>query len=100
MKRFHISVSVENFDAAITDYTARLGVTPCVVKPNRYALWRTDILNFSISRKPNQPAGIIRHVGFENDNETHFREETDSAGIVWEYFSYAQQQKEIEDLSG
>ena len=97
MKRFHISISVQDFAAAIADYTARLGTTACVVKEGRYALWRTDILNLSISCKPYQPAGIIRHIGFEDDAEATFREETDCVGIVWEYFSKEAQQKEIDE---
>jgi len=97
MKRFHISISVQDFAAAITDYTKRLGAAPCVVKDGRYALWRTDILNLSISRKPDQPAGIIRHIGFEDDEAKIFKEETDCVGIVWEYFSKEAQQKEIDE---
>jgi len=100
MKRFHISISVEDFPAAIADYTKRLGATPCVVKENRYALWRTELLNFSISCKPDQPAGLVRHIGFEDSEETGFREEKDNVGIVWEYFSAEAQQKEIEEKIG
>ena len=97
MKRFHISISVQDFPAAVADYNARLGTPPCVVKEGRYALWRTDVLNLSISCKADQAAGIVRHIGFEDDAETVFREEKDSVGIVWEYFSKEAQQKEIDD---
>ena len=97
MKRFHISISVRNFDEAIADYTHRLAEDPCVVKAGRYALWRTDTLNFSISCKPEQPAGLVRHIGFEDDAEKTFREEVDTAGITWEYFSKEAQQKEIDE---
>ncbi len=97
MKRFHISISVQDFDAAVADYSERLGDAPCVTKQGRYALWRTDLLNLSISCKPEQPAGIIRHIGFEDDDEPEFREETDSVGIVWEYFSKEAQAREIDE---
>lgn len=97
MKRFHISIAVADFAAAIADYSRRLGVSPCVVEDGRYALWRTDILNFSISRKPGQAPGIVRHIGFEDDTAEGFREEQDAAGITWEYFSPAGQLAEIRD---
>src|ERR1700723_1030668 len=95
MKRFHISISVTDFAAAVPDYSKRLEAKPCVIKDGRYALWRTDLLNFSISCKPDQAAGRVRHIGFEDDSVTGFREETDSVGITWEYFSKEAQQKEI-----
>ena len=96
MKRFHISISVTNFAEAVADYSSRLASPPCVIRDGRYALWRTDIVNFSISCKPGQPAGHVRHIGFEDDNETMFREETDCVGITWEYFSKELQAKEID----
>ena len=97
MKRFHISISVSDFTVSVADYSQRLGTYPCAVKDGRYALWRTDLLNFSISCKPGQPAGSIRHIGFEDDAEKDFHEEKDTVGITWEYFSYTTQQKEIEE---
>ena len=97
MKRFHISISVIDFAAAIADYSARLGSTPCVVADNRYALWRTELLNFSNSCKEGQPAGMVRHIGFEDDAEKNFREEKDTVGIIWEYFSTEAQQREIDE---
>ncbi len=97
MKRFHISIAVADFSGSVADYSARLGGKPCVVKEGRYALWRTDLLNFSISCKPEQPVGVVRHIGFEDDSENGFREECDANGITWEYFSKDAQQKEIEE---
>ncbi len=97
MKRFHISISVDDFAASIADYSERLGTSPSIVKDNRYALWRTDTLNFSISQKPDQPAGLVRHIGFEDDDATGFSESTDVNGIIWETFSKETQAAEIRD---
>jgi catechol 2,3-dioxygenase-like lactoylglutathione lyase family enzyme len=97
MKRFHISIAVPDYAAAVTDYSKRLGASPCVSLEGRYALWRTDLLNFSISCKVGQPAGVVRHIGFEDDAIQGFREETDSAGIVWEYFTKETQMEEIHE---
>jgi catechol 2,3-dioxygenase-like lactoylglutathione lyase family enzyme len=97
MKRFHISIAVADFTAAMADYSRRLGVEPCVVEDGRYALWRNDLLNFSISCKPGQASGVVRHIGFEDDAVEVFREEEDTAGITWEYFNQAAQLAEIRD---
>lgn len=95
MKRFHISIAVTDFKAALAEYTKRLGCPPCATVEGRYAQWRTDLLNFTISCKEGQSVGIVRHIGFEDENETGFREETDTCGIVWEYFSYEKQMEEV-----
>jgi hypothetical protein len=97
-KRFHISVSTTDYDASVADYSARLGTKPDAVIPGRYARWRTDLLNFSISCKPDQPGGIIRHIGFEDEAELVFREEQDRNGITWEYFTESAQTEEIEKI--
>lgn len=97
-RRFHISVSVTDYDGSVRDYTERLGSVPVTSVKNRYALWRTDLLNFSISCKPGQSAGIVRHIGFEDSAEQTFREEQDINGITWEYFNEAAQQSEIDKL--
>lgn len=94
MKRFHISIAVADFAASVADYSARLSCNPCVVEDGRYALWRTDILNFTISCKQGQQSGVIRHIGFENDAATGICEEQDVNGIVWETFSRDAQAKE------
>lgn len=95
MRRIHIAIAVTNFDAALIDYTARLGAQPVLCAVGRYALWRTELLNFTISCKPGQPAGV-RHLGFEDDHEAEMREEVDTVGIVWEYFSAEAQAAESE----
>lgn len=95
MKRFHISIAVSDFASAVADYSQRLGCKPCVVQQERYALWRTELLNFTISCKPGQIAGVVRHIGFEDDAEQGFREEKDTAGMVWEYFTREAQMEEV-----
>jgi hypothetical protein len=95
MKRFHISIAVDDFAASLADYSQRLNCAPCVVQDGRYALWRNGLLNFSISCKPGQQGGAVRHIGFEDDAEAGFREEKDVNGITWEYFTGEAQQQEI-----
>src|SRR5690349_6467404 len=97
MKRFHISIAVSDFTASVADYSKRLGSKPCVISEERYALWRTEILNFSISCKAGQVAGKVRHIGFEDPREKIFREEKDVNGVTWEYFSKETQQQEIDE---
>jgi catechol 2,3-dioxygenase-like lactoylglutathione lyase family enzyme len=97
-KRFHISVSTTDFDASVRDYSTRLGARPDVVIANRYARWRTEILNFTVSCKPGQPGGLIRHIGFEDEAEAAFREGRDANGITWEYFDGHAQDAEIKKL--
>jgi len=99
-KKFHISISTENFDGSVKDYSNRLNAKPEVVVPGRYALWRTEILNFSISCKPGQKAGMVRHIGFEDGAAEKFVEEQDINGIIWEYFSEAEQKREIKEHFG
>ena len=96
MKRFHISISVSDYDAAVADYSRRLGCAPEMEKPGRYALWRTALLNFTISCKEGQTGGVVRHIGFEDSAEGGVREERDAAGIVWEYFNADAQAQEVQ----
>jgi hypothetical protein len=95
MKRFHISIGVADLEASIADYSNRLGCAPDVVIAGRYARFRTETLNFTLSCKPQQPAGTIRHLGFEDPAASGFSEETDRNGIVWESFSLHTQNDEI-----
>ena len=97
MRKFHLSIAVTDYSASVSEYSNRLGCQPAVEVSGRYALWRTDLLNFSISCKSGQPGGVVRHVGFEDESETVFREEIDCNGIVWEYFSEKAQRDEIEE---
>lgn len=99
-ERFHISISVGDYPLAVADYTQRLGKAPDVAVEGRYALWRTDLLNFTISCKEGQPAGHVRHIGFEDAREGSFREETDAQGIIWEYFNADAQRSEIDEKFG
>jgi hypothetical protein len=97
MKRFHIAIATSHFTASVADYSKRLGAPPCVIQDGRYALWRTELLNFNISCKPGQALETVRHIGFEDDAETGIREECDVNGLIWEYFSQQAQEKEIRD---
>lgn len=100
MKRFHISIAVSDFAASVADYSNRLGCKPCMVVEGRYAMWKTDILNFTISCKEGQATGQVRHIGFEDDSVVGFHEKIDSNGIVWEYFSADTQMEEVKEKFG
>ncbi len=99
MKRFHIALAVRDLDASIADYSVRLGQTPHAVVPGKYAMWRTDLLNFSINQTPER-AGLLRHVGFEDEAAVGFTRTTDVNGLVWEHFSPAEQDAKIVEIYG
>lgn len=94
MKRFHIALAVANLDESISDYSRRLGQAPSAVVPGQYAMWRTELLNFSINEKP-EKAGQLRHVGFEDDAAQGYATSVDVNGIEWELFSSAEQDARI-----
>ncbi|AKG20145.1 hypothetical protein [Calothrix sp. 336/3] len=95
-KKFHIAISVTDLEAAIADYSQRLGHQPCIIVPNEYALWRTETLNFSI--RFSYDTEKLRHLGWEDDTASTFSEDIDVNGIAWERFTAAQQQQEVEAL--
>ena len=96
MKRFHIAFAVDDLISSIKDYSARLEHQPTVVVSDKYAMWRTDTLNFSINQIPDR-AGQLRHLGFEDEAVQGFSSTYDTNGLEWELFSpQAQDQKIIE----
>ena len=97
-KKFHIAIEVKDIADSVDDYSKRLGCKPEVVIENEYALWRTDIINFSI--KIGTSPAKLRHIGFEDNSASNFSEETDVNGLVWEKFSAEQQKNEINNLWG
>lgn len=99
MKRFHIALAVADLDASIADYDRRLGQLATVVVPGKYAMWRTGILNFSINQMPER-AGMLRHVGFEDDDAEGFTSTPDVNGIEWEHFSAREQDERIAAIYG
>ncbi len=99
MKRFHIALAVADLEASIADYSARLGQPPQAVVAGTYAMWRTDLLNFSINRQPER-AGQLRHVGFEDDEARGFTSDADINGIAWENFSALAQDLRIVSTYG
>ena len=94
MKRFHIAIAVRDLAESITDYSARFNQQPNAVVPGKYAMWRTDLLNFSINQMPDR-AGQLRHVGFEDDAVTGYSSTIDVNGIEWESFSQKEQDERI-----
>ena len=99
MKRFHIALAVANLDNSIADYSLRLGDEPTVVVSDKYAMWRTDTLNFSINQIPDR-AGQLRHVGFEDESVQGFSSEFDTNGLEWELFSPQAQDQKIVEIYG
>lgn len=99
MKRFHIALAVADLEASIADYSVRLGQPPSAVVPGQYAMWRTDLLNFSINQKPEQ-AGQLRHVGFEDDAAPAYSSSVDVNGLMWELFPAAEQDARIVSTYG
>lgn len=94
MKRFHIALAVADLEASISDYSVRLGQPPSAVVPGQYAMWRTELLNFSINEKP-EMAGRLRHVGFEDDAAQGYSSSVDVNGLMWELFPAAEQDARI-----
>lgn len=97
-RKFHIAISVRNLELSIAEYTKQLGSPPCLVVPDKYALWRTNSLNFSIRCAENEPT--LRHLGWEDELASGFSQTVDVNEITWERFSFEQQQQEIESLWG
>ncbi|HTV83834.1 MAG TPA: hypothetical protein VME63_00395 [Dyella sp.] len=99
MKRFHIALAVRDLDASIADYSTRLGQRPNAVVAGKYAMWRTELLNFSINRHPER-AGQLRHVGFEDEAAQGFTSTQDVNGIEWEHFCASAQDERIVQTYG
>jgi catechol 2,3-dioxygenase-like lactoylglutathione lyase family enzyme len=99
MRRFHIALAVADLAASIEDYRHRLGVAPTAVVPGKYALFRTEQLNFSINELPAR-AGQLRHLGFEDEAARGFSSDHDVNGIEWELFSPADQDAKIPEVYG
>lgn len=68
MKRFHVHVAVDNFDATIRFYSTVFGMPPTVRKPD-YAKWLVDDprINFAISKGTGVPG--IDHLGIQVDSD-------------------------------
>ena len=71
MRRIHIALAVASIRDSVEDYSQRIGAPPIVVVSGKYAMWRTDHMNFSINETPEQ-AGQLRHLGFEDDEASGF----------------------------
>lgn len=99
MKRFHIAIAVKDLQESIEDYSKRLGKSPNAVVLGKYAMWRTELLNFSINEMPNR-AGELRHIGFEDDEAQGFFSTSDVNGIEWEFFSQKAQDERIIEIYG
>ena len=99
MRRFHIALAVADLADSIRDYSRRLGAKPTAVVTGKYAMWRTDQLNFSINQLPER-AGQLRHLGFEDDAASGFSSDHDVNGIEWELFSPTAQDAKIPEVYG
>ena len=94
MKRIHVALAVSSLDDAVADTRHRLGVEPCVVVPDTYALFRTASVNLSLTVNAER-AGQLRHLGVEDPQAEAFAAEPGPDGLVWERFTAEQQADEI-----
>jgi len=99
MRRFHIALAVKDLTDSIRDYSRRLGAAPTIVVTGKYAMWRTEQLNFSINQLPER-AGQLRHLGFEDIAASGFSSDHDVNGIEWELFSPTEQDDKIVEMYG
>lgn len=99
MRRIHIALAVASVAESVEDYSQRIGARPTVVVTGKYAMWRTDQMNFSINEIPDR-AGQLRHLGFEDDGAEGFGSDTDVNGIMWELFSPRAQDEKIREIYG
>ena len=94
MNKVHIALAVKDLEKSIGEYSQRLGCKPIAIAESRYALWRTDILNLSITQNV-VDAGNLRHLGFEDPDVLKMFSERDIDGFEWEYFTVEHQRQEI-----
>lgn len=94
MQKLHLALAVKDLEMAVAQYSKRLGREPVAKAESRYALWRTDILNLSITQSF-EDAGNLRHLGFEHPGVFKMYSEKDIDGFEWEYFTAEQQRQEI-----
>jgi hypothetical protein len=99
MRRIHVALAVDDLEATIVDYTARLRAPPIVVVTGKYALWRTTEVNLSVNADVSG-SERLRHLGFEDDEVATKSETTDVNGITWESFSPAWQDRGIVEIYG
>ena len=99
MRRIHIALAVESISKSVADYSQRIGIEPTVVFSGKYALWRTDQMNFSINEQP-EKTGQLRHLGFEDGDAIGFSTDHDCNGIMWELFSPQAQDEKIVEMYG
>lgn len=92
-KRVHVALGVPDLHRSIEDYRRILGLSPELVIPGTYALFRTDELNLSLRVEDGTPR--VRHLGFEDDEAGEFSVVTDSCGFEWERFTRQNQLDEI-----
>ena len=98
VKKLHLAISTDKIDETVADYSARLGMEPCSVVPDEYALWRTEHLNVSVRRDLSCNSGSLRHLGWEDPAAQEFTRDTDVNGIVWERFNAQHQADEINEI--
>jgi len=99
MRRFHIALAVRSIAESVPEYSRRLGIDPAVIVEGKYAMWRTDQMNFSINEIPAR-AGQLRHLGFEDDDASGFTMDHDVNDIMWELFSPSAQDDKIREMYG
>jgi catechol 2,3-dioxygenase-like lactoylglutathione lyase family enzyme len=84
--RFHVALAVDDLEATIADYSARLGADPVAVVSDKYALWRTPEVNLSVNADT-EGTERLRHLGFEDDAAAEMTSDHDVNGVMWERFN-------------
>ena len=94
MKKLHLALAVNCLEVSVAEYSRLLGSQPIAIAKNRYALWRTNEVNLSITEQPDK-VGTLRHLGFEDSEASQIASQYDSSGFEWVHFTAEQQRQEI-----
>ncbi|BDM83317.1 hypothetical protein [Acaryochloris marina] len=98
MKRIHIAITTHDLVSTVQDYSARLGIQPCINVQLGYALRRTEIFNFSVRHDLTCDPEELRHMSCEDETAEASTSKTDCNGILWERFTAHHQGTEINQI--
>lgn len=97
MERVHIAIGVSSLSESISFYEKKFSVSPELIIPHEYALFKTETMNISLRVVPENQIGV-RHVGVESMRFDSFTAEKDPSGVLWESFNEQAQYDEIEEI--
>lgn len=81
MKRIHIAITTQDLVSTVR-LSDRFGIRPCIIVQLGYALWRTEIFNFSTRHDLTCDPEELRHLGCEDETAEASTSETDCNGIL------------------